>query len=115
MKTILEIINKKKIKILIIWFKLTEDLIHLYKLEFKIMRIKDYYFSDIYKSIGKNKKDDFKKIIQSSNYGLEENWIDNFDMASFNSTILISQIKKSAEKTNLYNNIWGPLSKKILL
>ena len=93
-----------------------EDLSNLFKLDYKIKTIKDCYFSEASTAIEKYKKDDFKKVITSTNYDLDEYGIDNFYMASFNLILLNWQLKKKEINQNFFNNICKPLfeNKKLL-
>ena len=86
-----------------------EDLSNLFKLDYKIKTIKDGYFSEASTAIEKYKKDDFKKVITSTNYDLDEYGIDNFYMASFNLILLNWQLKKKEINQNFFNNICTPL------
>ena len=86
-----------------------EDLSNLFKLDYKIKTIKDGYFSEASTAIEKYKKDDFKKVIKSTNYDLDEYGIDNFYMASFNLILLNWQLKKKEINQNFFNNICKPL------
>ena len=86
-----------------------EDLSNIYKLDYKIKTLKDGYFSEATKAIEKYKRDDFSKVVRSTDYDLSEYGIDNFYMASYNLILLNSHIKKREINNNFFKNMCTPL------
>ena len=67
-------------------------------------------YENIYKTIEKYKKDDFKKKINKEEINAEELCIDNFYTASIN-LILSNLKKKEFEKSEIYNNFYKNICK----
>ena len=116
-------INKFKLNDYIDFKKIiqTNDLANIYQIDYKVNTLKKKYYKESLKLIEKYKKEEFGKKINgffSSNcFNIEEFGIDNFYIASYNSTIANLQIETSDFNNNFYINICQPLFKeeKLLL
>ena len=94
-----------------------KDLNNIYKIDFKVKTLKDEYYEESCQVIEKNKKEKFKNKIDKRKFDIEQYGIDNFYIASYNSTLSYLRIKNLDINPNFYSNICQPLfqGKKLLL
>ena len=67
-------------------FKKSIELFNVYQIDYRIKTIKDEYYEESHKVIDKCKNENFEKKLNSF-FNLEEYGIDNFYVASYNSTL----------------------------
>ena len=96
------------------------ELLNVYQIDYRIKTIKDEYYEESYKVIEKYKNENFKKNLQgwlkTKEFKVELYGIDNFYVASYNSTLANLQKESSDFNDNFYNNICVPLfNKEIIL
>ena len=94
-----------------------KELNNIYKIDYKIQTINNEKYEVSYKAIEKSKKDKFKNKITKIQFNIEDFGIDNFFIASYNSTLSYLQTESSEINENFYKNICRPLfeGKKTLL
>ena len=88
------------------------DFINIYKIDNKIKTLNEEYYKQSNKVIEKYKKDAFKNEIKERELKIDEIGIDNFYVASYNSTLANLQMENSDVNKDFYNNICLPLFKK---
>ena len=88
------------------------DFINIYKIDNKIKTLNEDYYDQSKKVIEKYKKDAFKNKIKEKELNIEETGIDNFYVASFNSTLANLQMENSDVNKDFYKNICLPLFNK---
>ena len=95
----------------------SNELINIYKIDYKIKTLKDDYYEDSYKTFEKFKNADFKNKIKQDNFDIEEYGVDNFYVVSYNSILSNFQIDNSEGNSDFYKNICEPIfnSEKLLL
>jgi len=90
----------------------TNELINIYKIDYKIKTLKDENYEDSYKAFEKLKKNGFKKEINVEDiFDIEEYGIDNFYVVSYNTILSNLQIDNSEGNTDFYKNVCEPLFK----
>ena len=94
-----------------------DELINIYKIDYKLKALNDDYYENSYKAIEKYKKDGFKNKIKSRDFDLKEYGVDNFYVVTYNAILSNLQIEKSTGNNEFYKNVCEPLfnSDKLLL
>jgi len=111
-----ENITKYKLECYMDFNKFNEsiELFNVYQIDYRIKTIKDKYYEESHEVIEKYKKDKFEKKLKgyfTKDFNLEEFGIDNFYVASYNSTLTNLQKENSNLDNNFYDNICNPLFK----
>ncbi len=87
------------------------ELLNIYKLDYKIKTLKDNYYDESYQEMEKYKKEEFNKTINTKDFNIEEFGIVNFYIVSYNLVFSYLGMGKLDINTNFYNNIYEPLFK----
>ena len=87
-----------------------DELINIYKIDYKVKTLKNDDYDDLYKKLKNNKNDQFEKKLSKRDFDIEDIGIDNY-AASFN--LILSYLKNenysSETNINFYTNICKPL------
>ena len=88
-----------------------QELNNIYKIDYRVPTINNEKFDASYRAIEKSKKNKFNDKITKIQFNIEEFGIDNFYIASYNSTLSYLQTESSEINENFYKNICQPLFK----
>ena len=91
------------------------ELINIYKIDYKVKTLKDEYYDKSYEQIKKYILENFENEINKNDFNIEEYGIDNFYMTSYN--LILSDLKKADFVFNIdfFNKICTPLLTELLL
>ena len=94
-----------------------QEVNNIYKIDYKVKTLKDLKYEESCIAFENLKKVKFKNPITKRQFNIGDYGIDNFYMASYNSTLSFLQVKSSEINDNFYKNICEPLftEKNILL
>ena len=90
----------------------TDDLINIYKIDYKIKTLNDNDYDSSYKLIEKYKKEGFKNKINEKVFNIKDFGIDNFYIISYNFALSNLQMENSLGNDDFYKNICEPLFSK---
>ena len=109
-----ESIEKFKLKEYIDFNKLVDknELINIYKIDYKIKTLNDNCYKEAYSAIEKYKNKNFEKAISKDDFDLKDYGIDNFYVVTFNMVLSDLQSDYAQGSINFYNNICKPLFEK---
>lgn len=86
-----------------------QEVNNIYKIDYKVKTLKDEYYDDSVKSMENLKKLKFNNAVTKKQFNIDEYEIDNFYIASYNSTLSFLQVKSSEFNENFYKNVCRPL------
>ena len=86
-----------------------QELNNIYKIDYKIPTLINDKYEDAHRAIEKFKKNKFNTKITKLQFNIEDFGIDNFYVASYNSTLSYLQTENSDINENFYENICKPL------
>ena len=82
-----------------------KNLDNIYKIDSEVKTLKNEYFKKFYQAIKKYEKENYKNMIDINDYKIIKIGIDNFYIATFNSTLSNLQLKDYNINENFYKNI----------
>jgi len=88
-----------------------DELINIFKIDYRVKTLEDDYFNNSFKVIEKYKKENFQNI-NLKDFNIKKFGIDNFYVASYNLTLSNLQMENSNINKDFYDNICEPLFKK---
>ena len=91
-----------------------EELNNINKIDYKIKTLKDKNYDNMHTLIEKNIKEEFKKV-RPKDFNIKENGVDNFYVASYNSTLSKLLFEKQEIDENFYTKICKSVFDKDLL
>ena len=86
-----------------------QEVNNIYKIDYKVKTLKDEYYDDSVKAMENLKKLKFNNAVTKKQFNIDEYEIDNFYIASYNSTLSFLQVKSSEINENFYKNVCRPL------